>query len=73
MKMMGLGVVLAVLVSPAWAAKSCDELKGEIDAKIQGHGVKSYTLDVVDAAAEAQGKVVGTCDGGKKKIVYRRG
>jgi Protein of unknown function (DUF1161) len=28
---------------------------------------------VVDKDAQAEGKVVGTCDGGAKKIVYKRG
>ncbi len=67
-------LVAVLLSSPAWAAKSCDELKSEIDAKIQSKGVKGYTLDVVAAADETEdGKVVGTCEGGSKKIVYKRG
>jgi len=53
--------------------KDCNELKGEIDAKIKKNGVEKFTLDIVDADAQAEGKVVGTCDGGTKKIVYRRG
>ena len=68
--------VLAVgLACPAWAQKKdCAELKGEIEAKIKKNGVDKFSLDVVDAAAEAKdGKVVGTCDGGTKKIVYKRG
>jgi hypothetical protein len=28
---------------------------------------------VVEADKQAEGKVVGTCDGGTKKIVYKRG
>jgi len=35
--------------------------------------VDKFTLDVVDTEAQAEGKVVGTCDGGTKKIVYKRG
>ncbi len=31
------------------------------------------SLDVVDADKQGDGKVVGTCDGGTKKIVYKRG
>ncbi|GAA5159456.1 DUF1161 domain-containing protein [Viridibacterium curvum] len=63
----------ALAFSPAWAAKSCDELKSEIEAKLQGHGVKSYTLDVVVSDASGDGKVVGTCETGKKKILYKKG
>jgi hypothetical protein len=53
--------------------KSCDELKAEIDAKIKKNGVDKFSLDVVDLDAQAEGKIVGTCDGNTKKIVYKRG
>ena len=60
--------------SPAWAQrKDCSELKSEIEAKIKKNGVEKFTLDIVDKDAQADGKVVGTCDGGTKKIVYKRG
>ena len=49
------------------------ELKGEIEAKIKKNGVEKFTLDVLEADAQSDGKVVGTCDGGSKKIVYKRG
>jgi hypothetical protein len=52
--------------------KPCEELKAEIDAKIKKNGVPAYSLDVVDMDAQAEGKVVGTCDGQTKKIVYKR-
>jgi hypothetical protein len=69
-------VAVAVTSSPAFAQgmrKDCTELKGEIDAKIKKNGVEKFSLDIVDADAQAEGKVVGTCDGGTKKIVYKRG
>ena len=53
--------------------KDCNELKGEIEAKIKNNGVEKFTLDIVDKDAQSDGKVVGTCDGGAKKIVYKRG
>ncbi len=54
-------------------AKPCEELKAEIAKKLDDKGVKSYTLDAVEKSKEdGEGKVVGTCDGGTKKIVYRR-
>lgn len=70
-----MAVVLVLGASgTAWAQKKpCEELKAEIDAKIRKNGVDKFTLDVVESAAQADGKVVGTCDGGTKKIVYRRG
>ena len=68
-------MALAVFAaSPAWAQrKDCNDLKGEIEAKIKKNGVDKFTLDIVDKDAQAEGKVVGTCDGGTKKIVYKRG
>lgn len=67
-------LVLALAVSPAMAQrKDCNELKDEIDAKIKANGVAEYTLTIVDKDAPEDGKVVGTCDGGTKKIVYKRG
>ena len=51
----------------------CGELKGEIEAKIKKNGVEKFSLDVVDADKQADGKVVGTCEGGTKKIVYKKG
>lgn len=62
------------LSSPAFAQrKSCEDLKGEIEAKIKKNGVEKFSLDIVDKDAQTEGKVVGTCDGGAKKIVYKRG
>jgi hypothetical protein len=69
-----LAVLLALAVTPALAQrKDCNELKSEIDAKITANGVKVFTTTIVDKDAPEDGKVVGTCDGGTKKIVYKRG
>ena len=74
MKLIIAALAALALSSPAFAQKkSCDELKGEIEAKIKKNGVDKFSLDVVDKDAQAEGKVVGTCDGGTKKIVYKRG
>lgn len=56
----------------AQARKPCEELKSEIEKKLEANNVKSYSLEIVDKDKDAEGKVVGTCDGGTKKIVYRR-
>ena len=72
-------IVAALLFVPACAhaqtaAKNCEELKSEIAAKLDAKGVKAYTLDVVDKDKDVtEGKVVGTCGGSTKKIVYVRG
>lgn len=70
------------------AMASCDDLKSQIDAKLQAKGVTSYTLEIVPVAQaatpaaasgaaatpakEATGKVVGTCEGDTKQIIYKR-
>jgi hypothetical protein len=68
--------LVPVLLLPLTALaepKDCEELKAEIAAKIDAKGVKTYTLEIVDAAAESTGTVVGSCQAGTKKIVYTRG
>ena len=69
-------MIAAALLVPvsafAQGLKSCEDLKSEIAKKIEANNVKSYSLDIVPKDQEAEGKVVGTCEGGTKKIVYRR-
>jgi hypothetical protein len=74
-KLIAVAVAVGMAVSgPALAQrKDCGELKEEIEAKIKKNGVDKFTLDVLEKDAQAEGKVVGTCDGGTKKIVYKRG
>ena len=70
----GVAAVLAVpACSYAQGPKACDDLKTEIASKLDAKGVKGYSLEVVAKDAEVtDGKVVGTCDGGTKKIVYKK-
>jgi hypothetical protein len=63
------GLLLA-LAAPAGAADTCEAIQARIDAKIRASGVQAFTLRTVDAAAKVDGKVVGSCDLGTKKIVY---
>jgi translation initiation factor 2 alpha subunit (eIF-2alpha) len=67
-------VLLGLLGSTAWAApKPCEELKQEIEVKIQAAGVPSYTLEIVDNdEVQDQSMVVGSCAGGTKKIIYQK-
>jgi Protein of unknown function (DUF1161) len=74
-----IGVLLFVSVpahaqtpAPAQTAKPCEELKDEITKKLDAKGVKGYTLEIVAKDKDAEGKIVGTCDGGTKKILYNR-
>jgi hypothetical protein len=74
MQRIALAILLSATLCPAYAQKkSCDELKAEIEAKIKAKGVKGYSLDIVAGADAKDAKVIGSCDGGTKKIVYKRG
>ena len=74
-KLIAAAIVVGMAISgPALAQrKDCGELKTEIEAKIKKNGVDKFSLDVVEGDKQGEGKVVGTCDGGTKKIVYKRG
>ncbi len=65
-------LLLASACAYAQAGKPCEELKAEIAKKVEANGVKSYTLEIVAKDKEVDGKVVGTCEGGAKKIVYSK-
>lgn len=67
-------LVSASVCAPAHATKDCEELKSEIAQKLDAKGVKSYTLEVLskDAEVKEDSKVIGTCAGGAKKVVYTR-
>jgi len=73
MKIWMILILLGMMATPAFAKKDCNELKAEIDAKIQANGVKAYTLEILSNEQVKEGKIVGSCDGGTKKILYTRG
>jgi len=72
MKNLVAALVLSLAVAPAFAQKSCEELKSEIAAKLDAKGVKSYQLEIVAPEQVKDRKVVGSCEFGKKRIVYTR-
>lgn len=73
-RVIALAAVSLLLVPQAFAAgKPCDELKSEIAAKLDAKGVKGYSLDAVANDAVGDAKVIGSCEAGSKKIVYKRG
>jgi hypothetical protein len=60
--------------SSAFAAiKPCDDLKAEIADKLKAKGVDNYALEIIAADEVKEQKVVGSCDGGSKRVVYSRG
>jgi hypothetical protein len=74
MKRFALAVICCALTTSALAApKPCEELKAEIEAKIQASGVTSYTLEIVtNDEVHDQNMVVGSCENGTKKIIYQK-
>jgi hypothetical protein len=74
MKRFTLAILGCLLASSALAApKPCEELKAEIEAKIQASRVASYTLEIVkNDDVHDQNMVVGSCENGTKKIIYQK-
>lgn len=66
-------LLMAAFAVPALAKTSCDELVAQIEQKLEKKGVKNYALTVIPAEEATELRVVGTCEAGKKKIVYKRG
>jgi len=57
----------------SYAAKPCQDLKDEIARKLDEKGIKFYSLEIVPSEkVKDEAKVVGSCDGGKKKVLYSR-
>ncbi|MFJ4144853.1 DUF1161 domain-containing protein [Pseudomonas sp. NPDC089734] len=73
MKKLLLAVALLSLTGTAMAAKNCEELKAEVDAKIKAHGDFPFTLEIVRTEDVRDAKVVGSCEGGRNKLIYKRG
>jgi len=72
-----LSATAILLTQTAHAApKPCDELKAEIAARLDEKGVKGYEITAVEndkVAEKGDGaKVIGSCDGGTKKLTYLR-
>ena len=54
------------------ARRSCDELKAEIQAKLDAKRITGYTLTII-ASGDLKGQqIVGSCEGNTKKIAYNR-
>jgi len=64
---------VTLLCAPvAHAAKPCEELALEIAAKLDAKGVKDYSLEIVPNELAQGETVVGSCEGGTRKITYAR-
>jgi hypothetical protein len=65
-------LALALSTSAAHAAKSCEDLALEIADKLKAAGIKDYSLEIVPNELAVGEKIVGSCDGGTRKITYAR-
>lgn len=56
-------------------SNACDQLKGTLAARIEASGVRDYSLETVPASTPLPpgGRVIGTCEAGRYKVLYRRG
>ncbi len=70
--MSALAVICCGITGFASAKVSCDDVKASVEAKLPSKDVKKYTLEVVPKDQVSDLRVVGTCDGGAKKITYKR-
>ena len=67
-------LLVCLVVAPAFAqSKPCDELKTEIAAKLDAKSVSGYQLEIVKTEEVKEQTVVGSCEGGTKKITYTKG
>jgi hypothetical protein len=69
--------VAVILIAPtsifAQGTKPCEDLKTEIAQKLDAKNVKAYSLNIIEKDTDAgDGKVVGTCEGGSKRIIYHK-
>ncbi len=64
-----------LLAAGAQAQMPCDQLKGVLAAGIDAAGARGYNLETVPAGTPVPpgAKVIGTCEVGTSKILYRRG
>jgi len=67
-----IGAALLAVSSQLWA-KPCEELGAEISAKLEAKGIRGYSLKLVRPAEVGTQTVVGSCDGGRSVIVYKKG
>jgi hypothetical protein len=74
MKVVAIIAIVGCLSGLAYAEgpKPCEELKSEIAKKLDTNGARAYALEIVSKDKDAEGKVVGSCEGGTKKIVYTK-
>ncbi|MCU6434167.1 DUF1161 domain-containing protein [Undibacterium sp. Jales W-56] len=73
MKALILASSLILMSTSSMAAITpCVDMQEKVEKKLEGKGVKNYSLEVVDKDVPTNNRVVGVCEGGKKKIIYTK-
>lgn len=68
-----LPLALGLAATTASAKVSCESIITKIETQLAAKGVTKYTLVAVPKDEKTEHKVVGSCEGGAKKIIYKRG
>ena len=68
-----LALTLCFASDPTFAKITCDVVLAKIEAKLVSKGITKYTLLIIAENETTDLRVVGTCDSGAKKIIYKRG
>jgi outer membrane lipoprotein-sorting protein len=64
---------LSAISVSSWAAvASCESIEEKINTKLAGKKVTGYELEVISKDTATTKRVVGVCEGGKKKIIYKK-
>lgn len=71
-KILVLAAMTALSAQSQAATKPCEELKTEIAAKLDAKNVKGYTLEIVASDKTENQQVIGSCEGGSKKIILKK-
>ena len=74
-------IVFALLLCAAsWQAMArtsgktgCGSVVAQIETKLVNKGITKYTLLIIAKDGATDSRVVGTCAGGARKIIYKRG
>ncbi|HKW82747.1 MAG TPA: DUF1161 domain-containing protein, partial [Burkholderiaceae bacterium] len=56
-------------------SSACEQLKSTLSARFDASGVRGYQLEAVpaDAPVPPDARVIGNCDAGRTRMLYRRG
>ena len=66
-------LLLCAFTDHASGKTSCESVLAQIETKLAAKGVTKYTLLIIAKDETTDSRVVGSCAGGAKKIIYKRG